>query len=772
MANSYYERINEYIPRTRALGEQVREDYSGVEAGFNKLPPHNENGTGFDESFVVKDPVQDKSPTPYKDLVRAEGKADTALKILNEIDTSEVVNKNTRELGQDVFGRQLFYGDACKVVHISGDDYRVLAGEGYVAGIRFLFAGEDIKITETPTSVWLDVSQHGDPVSDIRPVVIVVISNNDLIDYLDDDGILHYLEKISTIDANHIKDARTVFNDFKNSGYTHFDITNAKESDNRFRFFIKIANASDAVYRRAIDQTEYDKFPKDAKFTDYYDIKWILNIHSSINASWINNDEEAISLANALNIKDVTLLSGRKILIDNWNPLSEPIYARSTPNNSMMTYGANYDELGAAGRHYLWGMNCQFSNPGTAPVTAHSAVTSGFRVRSIDATTRQIGADGDAHSIEIISGQRSAKALCLCESGSNIVNLYKTEIAGSRFCVGDVVYSDSFPEGTSVTEITKNGTTVTGFEISNVSIIDGGSNYESGEVVYLARPSGDMNRYGKGVVKAVDNGEITSILITEGGDFNNRNFENLSIVYPSGNGIGGIASGNMIIAGYGNPDRIILSQSSLLNGYYTLSFRCIANNNIGLLITGSGDGGLDGDGNGNGKAITIQAYGKSAYKIGLQYSGSGIRSDGDMIRGTNLDINSIINTYSGKTNYGYRISGINILYTGFDVFNSQASTIFGISQTTANYGLKFTGSNTFTFSAIYLEGQNIGTDSIHGMKIGTNHDSKIGFWGRNPTSRPESITKPEGGDTRDGEARKSINSIINTLQSIGLIGID
>ena len=69
MANSYYERINQYIPRTRAVGEQVREDYDGVEAGFNKLPPHNNNGTGFDESFIVAYPASMSSPAQLQQVM-------------------------------------------------------------------------------------------------------------------------------------------------------------------------------------------------------------------------------------------------------------------------------------------------------------------------------------------------------------------------------------------------------------------------------------------------------------------------------------------------------------------------------------------------------------------------------------------------------------------------------------------------------------------------------------------------------------------------------
>ena len=48
---------------------------------------------------------------------------------------------NTQQTNQDVFGRSLFYGDACKVVHQYGAYYEVLAGTAYVAGIRFFYPG-------------------------------------------------------------------------------------------------------------------------------------------------------------------------------------------------------------------------------------------------------------------------------------------------------------------------------------------------------------------------------------------------------------------------------------------------------------------------------------------------------------------------------------------------------------------------------------------------------------------------------------------------------
>ena len=66
MANQYYGRMNQYIPRTRAVAEQVREDYDGIERGFDKLPAPNGTSTGFTASFIVEDPTQEQSPVHYK----------------------------------------------------------------------------------------------------------------------------------------------------------------------------------------------------------------------------------------------------------------------------------------------------------------------------------------------------------------------------------------------------------------------------------------------------------------------------------------------------------------------------------------------------------------------------------------------------------------------------------------------------------------------------------------------------------------------------------
>ncbi|WP_051789342.1 phage tail protein [Endozoicomonas montiporae] len=110
----------------------------------------------------------------------------------------------TREVASDTFGRQLFYGDACKVVKGSGGYYDLLPGEGYVVGIRFDYPGKSVLVSDAPTSIWLDVSQQGNAISDIHTSVNVVVSDQEQVDYVDDAGVQHYLEKISSILPNSV----------------------------------------------------------------------------------------------------------------------------------------------------------------------------------------------------------------------------------------------------------------------------------------------------------------------------------------------------------------------------------------------------------------------------------------------------------------------------------------------------------------------------------------------------------------------------------------
>ncbi len=118
---------------------------------------------------------------------------------------------NTRQTNQDVFGRSLFYGDACKVVHQYGAYYEVLAGEAYVAGIRFFYPGmQELLIEEVPNKVWFDVSWPSEPMNHRKAVIDIILSKEDLKDYVEN-GIQHYLEIISLLDEKGFaEDARSL----------------------------------------------------------------------------------------------------------------------------------------------------------------------------------------------------------------------------------------------------------------------------------------------------------------------------------------------------------------------------------------------------------------------------------------------------------------------------------------------------------------------------------------------------------------------------------
>ena len=373
MANSYYERVNAYIPRTRAVGEQVREDYDGVEQGFNKLPPHNNNGTGFDESFVVEKPASLSSPAQLQQLIKwpagvsannfalsnlaAAISNDQAVRLglmkeyvgnnaaftqeaivlpseeaialgdftkqsyivvsgkvgdtyshpcdyiragsgeepdpddrrhwvqdsagnwwIRRFNSEDIVinAENHRQTAEDVFGRQLFYGDACKVVHQYGAYYEVLAGKAYVAGIRFFYPGmQELLIEEVPNKVWVDVSWPSDPMKKRTPKVEILISPDELDDYIKENNN-HYLIKIAEIDIDNVNhDTRTLSVGAK-SAITHLTLEDAKNDFNLNRDFINLGERSGATYQKIFTEDEYLLYPKSGRFKDRYGNKFVL----------------------------------------------------------------------------------------------------------------------------------------------------------------------------------------------------------------------------------------------------------------------------------------------------------------------------------------------------------------------------------------------------------------------------------------------------------------------------------------------------------------
>ena len=74
----------------------------------------------------------------------------------------------------------------------------------------------------------------------------------------------------------------------------------------------------------------------------------------------------------------------------------------------------------------------------------------------------------------------------------------------------------------------------------------------------------------------------------------------------------------------------------------------------------------------------------------------------------------------------------------------------------------------FSKSIQMQDGRNIDLNTGTGSKIGTATGQKIGFFNATPVVQQAAITAPTGGATIDTQARTAINTIITTLQTLGL----
>ena len=77
--------------------------------------------------------------------------------------------------------------------------------------------------------------------------------------------------------------------------------------------------------------------------------------------------------------------------------------------------------------------------------------------------------------------------------------------------------------------------------------------------------------------------------------------------------------------------------------------------------------------------------------------------------------------------------------------------------------------NAFESASRFNFTKNIDIPKEIGVKIATDSNQKLAFWGATPIVRPATISNPTGGANIDAEARTAINTLIDRLQVIGLI---
>lgn len=113
------------------------------------------------------------------------------------------IDERERSSNYDLYGHDGFIGDGFSVVRQAATTtYDVVAGVGYVGGVRIASAiSQEVVAAGPPTTIWLDVSLEGD-ISDVAPVVSFVVDATAQNDYVDGNGFDHYLTKLCEIAAD------------------------------------------------------------------------------------------------------------------------------------------------------------------------------------------------------------------------------------------------------------------------------------------------------------------------------------------------------------------------------------------------------------------------------------------------------------------------------------------------------------------------------------------------------------------------------------------
>lgn len=119
----------------------------------------------------------------------------------------------TRQLAEDMNGRDWFIGDGFKVEPRSTlNSFRVLPGVGYVSGLRIELGNEHIfNVQSYPQNVYVDAWFAGTAESVWRPNVAFTVSNTEMDDYIDVNGVQHYVFKLAMLNsASDVDDLRNV----------------------------------------------------------------------------------------------------------------------------------------------------------------------------------------------------------------------------------------------------------------------------------------------------------------------------------------------------------------------------------------------------------------------------------------------------------------------------------------------------------------------------------------------------------------------------------
>ncbi|WP_024608311.1 phage tail protein [Pseudoalteromonas sp. TAB23] len=121
------------------------------------------------------------------------------------------MDKLTQQLAEDLNGKDWFIDDGFNVTPRStANTFRVAPGVGYVSGLRVEIKEEHILTLQSyPQFVYVDTYFDGNALSQWSPQVVFTVSDTEMDDYVDVNGIQHFVLKISVIsDVNKVDDLR------------------------------------------------------------------------------------------------------------------------------------------------------------------------------------------------------------------------------------------------------------------------------------------------------------------------------------------------------------------------------------------------------------------------------------------------------------------------------------------------------------------------------------------------------------------------------------
>ena len=174
-------------------------------------------------------------------------------------------DSNNQQTNQDVFGRSLFYGDACKVRHKFEHFFELLAGDVLLAGLKFFYPGlQELLIEDLPNNVWINVYSPSIPMEDRKILVDIVVSNDDLKDYVDTEGVQHFLNKIASINKDKVVSDSRVVSDRE---IRYISVDQARIQDNSLYERVVISNRANAPFEK-INDSNASSYPETAKFYD------------------------------------------------------------------------------------------------------------------------------------------------------------------------------------------------------------------------------------------------------------------------------------------------------------------------------------------------------------------------------------------------------------------------------------------------------------------------------------------------------------------------